>query len=150
MIKERNKCVSCVLAPAPWELFHMDIINGVMFRVMKHRAPNEKHEADFSSTPHIFTVNRSLPADPLWEQVEPARVCSCLQTCRKKFTLMAPHGPGGELHHRDENQCDSTQTCFFLLPGVRSVIRLGHSWCGLEQHWSWALNEGMRGTKTTI
>lgn len=53
---------------------HIDIINEIMYSVMNYTAPNEKHKADFPSTPLIFTVNRSLPVDPLWEQVESRRV----------------------------------------------------------------------------
>lgn len=45
-----------------------------MYSVMNDTASNEKHKADFSSTPLILTVNRSLPVDPLWELVEPTRV----------------------------------------------------------------------------
>lgn len=41
---------------------------------MNYAAPNDKHKADFPSTPLISTANRSLPAHPLWEQVEPTRV----------------------------------------------------------------------------
>lgn len=67
-----------------------------MYSVMNDTAPNEKHKADFSSTPLILTVNRSLPADPpfgnWWNQHE----CSCLQTCTKKnLHRRDPCGTGG-------------------------------------------------------
>lgn len=46
-----------------------------MYSVMNDTAPNEKHKADFSSTPLLLlTVNRSVPVHPLWELVEPTRV----------------------------------------------------------------------------
>lgn len=57
-----------------------------MYSVMNDTAPNEKHKADFSSTPLILTVNRSLPVDPLWELVEPTRVQLLADLHEEKFT----------------------------------------------------------------
>lgn len=90
---------------------------------MNYTAPNEKHKADFPSSPLIFTVNSSLPVDHLWEQVEPTQVQLLADLQEEIYIDGDPCGTGSARYlqydvqrvHQYEGKKDSKEVLLFIL-----------------------------------
>lgn len=99
---------------------------------MNCAAPNEKHKADFPSPPLIFTANRFLPADPLWEQVQPTRVQLLADLLEEIYMDGDPCGTGSARYlqydvqrvhwYEDENQSKQQRFCYLYVELVHPYI----------------------------